>query len=118
MARPTLNLEIVQGKTFSSLITVKTSDTVFTDVTGYTFEGQARRTIGDPAILFSFTFTIQDQLTNTGEVLWSLAPEVTSAIALDGKNLDCFYDVEMVDTAGGISEIAQGKIKLFPEVTR
>jgi hypothetical protein len=112
------NIEIKQGETFSNIIRVKETATTMRDITGYTFRGQARRTIADPVILFSFTFTIQDQLTNTGEVLWSLADSVTTAIDLAGKDLTAFYDIEMVDTALNVTRIIEGKIKITPEVTR
>jgi hypothetical protein len=112
------NLEIKQGETFSGLLRIKENPTTTTDVTGYTFRGQARRKIADPEILFSFSFVIQDQLTNEGEVLWLLADSITTGIALDGKVLECFYDIEMVDTASNVTRIVEGKIKITPEVTR
>jgi hypothetical protein len=112
------NIVINQGETFSYLIRVKEDGTNPTDVTGYTFRGQVRRSYSDPTALITFSFTIQDQVTKTGEVLWKLADGVTTAIDLGGKVLEAVYDVEMVDTASNVTRIAEGKVKITPEVTK
>jgi hypothetical protein len=110
------DIYIEQGASFSYKLTVSSSS-VPVDVTSWTFSGQVRRTYDASAILASFTFTILDQVTNTGEVLVELTDTVTSGIPAEKDITNYVYDIEAA-VSGKKYRLYQGKAVLSAEVTR
>lgn len=123
MAAAKLNLLILQGSTFTRLLTFRTAGPgTEIDLTGRTFRGQIRKSPGGVKVA-DFTFVVQDQVTNTGEVLMSLTAEQTAAIRLvkqttPDRTLEPFaYDVEQVFLNGQVERILEGIVEVSPEVT-
>lgn len=123
----TLNVDIImnQGDDFSRIIAVPL-DSGFLDLTGYSFSGQMRlsNTAPNPPIA-TFQFTVLNQLTNKGQVQWSLSRTVTATIPTsvalateEARPVTPYvYDVKMTDTLGKVTRIIQGLIKVSPQVT-
>jgi hypothetical protein len=110
-----LDLEIKQGQDEELLITVKNEDGSLVDLTGFTFAGQVRDTfIG--SLIFSFSFQVQNQGTNQGEVKMTVAASVTSRVKIN-QPTSYVYDVEM-NSGSKKTRILEGKLGLSPEVTR
>lgn len=119
MSSPIVNFDLNQGEDFYRLLTIKDSNDVAIDITGYTFRAQARLAIEDTSPAFSFTFTLKDQTTNTGEVEMTLPNATASLIeCIDNVKTKYFYDIEMVDTNSKVTRLMYGKITVYPEVTR
>lgn len=122
MAAGNLDLHIEQGATFQRQLTLKDSGGTPVDLTGRTFRGKVKDNIqGD--LVATFSFTLLDQITDTGKVLITLTAAETAAIPVPkGKNAtrtseDYIYDVEMVLTGGEVERVIQGKITVSAEVT-
>jgi hypothetical protein len=129
----TLNLGIVmnQGDDFQVIIQVNSPCTPGNpstpiDITGYQFKGQMRATtVAGGPVVAEFTFAIQNQTTNKGQVLWSLPNVTTTALFASIANAEepnrlttpYMFDVKMMDTSSVVSRIVQGIMKLSPQVT-
>ena len=118
------DLTAEQGATFSLLLTIKDSSNVAVDLTGNTYAGQVRKKISDEDPVATFTCTVQNQITNTGELLISLTPAETSAIPMKSQNKqertleEYAYDIEATYPDGSKERILEGIFSLSPEVTR
>lgn len=110
-----LNLELKQGEDFLRVLTIKDENGTEVNLTGYSFAAQIRQDY-DKDLFLSFTFTIRNQTTNTGEVEMSLAKALSSAKKIIGKQ-NYVYDVEMND-GSRTTRIMEGQIKITPEVTK
>lgn len=94
------------------------------NLTGQTFRGQIRRSISDATIVVSFSFSILDQVTNTGEVEVRLTSSQTSSISLKPQTSaqrepqEFAYDIERVFTDGRVERVLEGLVLVSPEVTR
>lgn len=111
-----LNIEVYQGATFKKIIRIMDSNTE-RNLTGYTARGQIRKFYTDTAIVATFTLTIKDQVTNTGEIEWLLAADDTSAYKWK-EEVYYVYDIELVSPTLEIERILQGTAKMLPEVTK
>lgn len=109
-----LDLEIKQGQDEELIITVQNADGTPVNITGYTFAGQVRDTFLG-SLIFPFSFEIQDQVTNTGEVKMTVAAAVTRKIRIN-QPTTYVYDVEMYSPKE--TRVIEGKILLTPEVTK
>jgi hypothetical protein len=119
MAAAKYNITVEQGATFNLLLTIKSPGVTPTpiDITTWLFAGQIRKSPTDATVLADFTFTIQNQISNTGEVLVSLTDADTSAIPADGPITNLVYDIEA--TVGStVTRLIQGSVLLSAEVTR
>lgn len=119
MAAAKYNIVVEQGATYNLLITIKTPGVSPTpiDVSTWLFAGQIRKSPTDSTVLADFTFAIQNQITNTGEVLISLTDADTAAIPADGPTTNLVYDIEA--TVGStVTRLLQGSATLSAEVTR
>jgi len=117
MAAGKLNLIIEQGTTYTKTLTFKDGAGVPLDITGWTFDGQIRRTYNSSDILASFTFVILNQVTNTGEVELSLTDTETMAIPADYKVSNYVYDIET--TVGSVvTRVVEGNVSFSAEVTK
>jgi hypothetical protein len=118
------DMSISQGSDFTLGVTIKDSAGVPIDLTGHTFSGQIRKTASDSTIQASFSFTLLDQVTDTGRVDIELPAAVSSALLLDKsksasrKITTMTYDVESEDGSGKIVRWLEGLAKISPEVTK
>lgn len=123
MAAATLGLTIEQGSTFTRKLTFKDSGNTPIDVTGRTFAGKIRKSIGG-AVVATFDFEMLDQVTNTGEVYLKLSASASDAIQVpkqdtaDRASVEFVYDIEQVLIGGAVERILQGKVTLSPSVTK
>ena len=122
----TLNLSIDQGSTFSRTIRIMDGETpsAAVDLTGQTFRGQIRKYATDATAVATFTCTVLDQGTNTGEMTFSLTAAQTAAIVLKAQKtalrtaIDYSYDIERVLVSGAVERLLEGVVSVSPEVTR
>jgi hypothetical protein len=124
----TLNLGIIldQGADFNYVIGINGDDATPINLTGYSFLSEMRAST-DPAspVVAEFIFTIQNQTTNAGQVLWSLPNATTAdlitsvAAATNYKRLTTpfVFDVKMLDTVGNVTRIIQGIVLVSPQAT-
>ena len=124
MAAAKLDFYLEQGTDFLRKLIFQDSTPALEDLTGQTFRGQIRKSISDSTIVVAFTFTILNQLTNKGEVTFSLTNAQTSSIVLKPQNVvtreaqEFAYDIEREFTDGRVERVIEGVIKVSPEVTR
>jgi hypothetical protein len=110
-------LAIYQGADFRRVLEFKDELSALMDLTGYTFRGQARTSYTSSVIAFSFEFTVRDQGIDLGIVDLLVSAVSTEGIVLD-KPASYIYDIEMILPVGDVRRILEGKISLYPEVTR
>jgi hypothetical protein len=121
MAAAELDLTMEQGATFTRTLTIS-SDGVPLDLTGRTYRGKIAKFIGGTT-LASFTFTLLDQVTNTGQVTMTLSAAETAALPTKKgttstrTTTSLIYDVEQVLADTTVQRILQGTITLSHEVT-
>lgn len=115
---------IEQGATFSNTITIKDSLGVPIDITGETYSGQVRSTSGAIVVWATFTCTVLNQITNTGQVKIELSATQTAQIPVPiGVKktprylLEGQYDIERTRAGGVVDRILQGKATISGEVT-
>lgn len=118
------NMSISQGSDFVLGLTIKDSAGNPIDLTGHVFRGQMRKTASDAIIQASFTFSILDQVTDTGRVDVKLDAAISSAIILDRstgasrKITTMTYDIESEDSNGSDERWLEGLVLISPEVTK
>lgn len=110
-----LDLTVRQGEDFYRLLTIQDQNGNDINLTGYTFTAQIRETYSSP-LFMSFSFTILDQDTNTGEVEMEISAATSSAKVINSE-LVYKYDVEMNDGTS-TTRIMEGNCIISPEVTR
>lgn len=115
---------IEQGATFERTLTIKDSNGVPLDITGWEFTGQIRKTYSDPDVVVSFSFDVLDQTTETGKVKMFLSADdtesipVTPATGLSFKPTLYVYGVEAKKPDDFVYRFLQGVASVSPEVTR
>jgi hypothetical protein len=119
MAAEKLDILIEQGATFKWYITVLDPESTASpqaplDLTTYSVRGMGRTAYTAAAASFTFACTIQDQVTNTGEVLLYLTDETTAALAKGNY----VYDVELESVGGEVARLYQGRATVSPEATK
>lgn len=112
-----LEITVYQGATFRRTLTIKDSNGLKVDITGRTFRGMARAKVTDALPAFEFDFTISNQTTNRGEVVWELTPTDSTAVVVTDKVTMFHYDVEMV-VGADVTRILQGRVKFIAEITK
>jgi hypothetical protein len=123
MSAGTYTMAIEQGSTFSVQLTINDSSGAPINLTGHVFRGQIRKTISDSTIQASFTFTILDQVTDTGKVVVSLTAAQTTAISFPSQktvertDVEMSYDIES-EISGTVYRWLEGIASISPEVTR
>jgi hypothetical protein len=105
-----LNLSLMQGKYWSTIMTIKDATGKPINVTGYIFRGQIRKTVTSP-VTASFTFTIADAL--AGSVRAELLSDQTSKLTA----LKYVYDWEYEDVQGEEHALIKGNVNVIAEVT-
>lgn len=115
-----LNLNIRQGATFSSTVTLANPDTTPVDLTGATVRGQIRQKALDVTVVATFDVTVTDAV--NGEFEFGLTDEVTAAIAAGEQPTEetslYVWDIEMEDSAGRVIPLFYGIVTVLREVTR
>jgi hypothetical protein len=112
-----INLVVEQGADFRRVLEVRDESGTLLDLTGYVFRGQAKTDYSSSKSSFDINFTIRDQVASLGMVDLHISADSTSALNL-AKASDYIYDIEMVDGASEVRRIMEGKIKVYPEVTK
>jgi hypothetical protein len=118
------NIKVSQGATFSLGLTIKDASNVAINLTGYTFRGQIRKTVSSEEIEAAFTFQIQDQVTNTGEVTCLISATATAAIDVtpsgnaERKISKMCYDIESESPTGVVVRWLEGIADVSPEATK
>lgn len=110
MSAGNYNIIVQQGATFYKQILIKADGAPF-DLTGYTARAQARLSVSNPDILFSFTCSIPTPI--NGVIILSLTAEQTRLLNFT-KGV---YDIEIVKGIV-VDRIMQGSVILSKEVTR
>jgi hypothetical protein len=113
----THNLTVYQGSDFRMVLELKDESAVLMDLTGYTFQGQARLKYVDALPAFSATFTLRDQMASTGLVDMHIPASETEALSIQ-KETSYLYDIEMVTASGDVKRVLQGTMRVLPEVTK
>lgn len=105
-----LNLALMQGKYWSTVLRIQVGTGTPLDVTGYEFRGHIRQTpTGE--LVASFTFTIEDA---TGGVV---RVELPSDVAATLSYSRYMYDWEYSDNADEEHSLVKGSISVLAEVT-
>lgn len=117
MAAAKYNITVEQGSHFNLVLTIKDPTPTPIDISTWTFSGQIRKSPSDATALADFTFTIQNQITNTGEVWVSLTDVETSAIPAECPSTNLVYDIEAT-VSGVVTRLIMGAAVLSAEVTR
>lgn len=104
------NLSIDQGSTFSSTVTVESSDGLTYNLTGYTARGQIRKTYSSSTYV-AFSASIPSP--TSGEINLSLTATQTAAL----KPGRYQFDVEIVQNTV-VQRVIEGQIEVNPRVTR
>lgn len=103
-----------QGATFSRTLTVKDSNGVARDLSGYTARMQVRRTTSSSTTLVELTTENgRISLNSNGEISLSLSATETAALTDEGV-----YDLEIEDSSGNVERVVEGAFNLDLEVTR
>jgi hypothetical protein len=105
-----LNLRLMQGKYWSTIMTIKDATGKPFDVTGYIFRGQIRKTATSP-LAASFVFTILDAV--AGSVRAELLSDQTSKLTAPKY----VYDWEYADAQGEEHALVKGNVNVTAEVT-
>lgn len=111
-----LNLTIRQSTLFSRTLKIEDNAGNLIDLTGYAFNSIAVLAYGQAAASFTFVFAIQNQVTNKGEVLWTLPGARTSGLNLKEDTV-YLYDVLMVQPSFEPVAIISGQIIILPVIT-
>lgn len=111
------NLTVYQGADFRRALEFRDEAGSIMDLTGYSFRAQGRTSYAANSASFSFVFTVRNQVSDKGFVDMHLPAASTAALSLN-KEQDYFYDLEMVLPSGDVRRVMEGKVKVYPEVTR
>jgi hypothetical protein len=111
------NLTVYQGADYRRALEFKDNSAVLMDLTGYEFRGQVKLSYQEQDPVFSFGFTLRDQVSDTGIVDMILTAVDSSAVSIN-KETNYIYDIEMVDADGYVTRVLEGRLKLYPEVTK
>ena len=122
-----MNITLFQGADFAPIILVPSVGTTPLNITGYSFYGCVKETT-DPneEPIAVFTFTILNQTTNEGEVLWYMSKEtidqIIASIANGGSycrlQTPYLFDVFMTDTLDQTDLIITGKAMIYPKTPK
>ena len=104
------NLFVDQGTDYSTSINLTDDDGNVVTLTGYTANGQIRKTYSSSNAV-SFGITLE---ANTGVVVLQLTDTQTAAMTA-GRYV---YDVIVTDTVSVTSRIVEGIVTVTPRVTR
>lgn len=119
------NWDLKQGCSFRKKLIFKDDQSTPQpiDLTDYQLRGKMRIKTGDVSSVADFDFTILNQSTNKGEVIWELSAIKSALLPCKSvsifKNFTFFlYDIELVDPSGAVKCIMQGQFNVTSEVTK
>lgn len=116
MASPTVyaTLVIPQGTTWQRRWRVSDPDTgTPRDLSEWTARGQIRANYAATAVLFEWT---GDGIECDADGYVTVTVNPTDSSAWGWR--DGMYDIELIDPAGRVARIAQGAVRVSPEITR
>ncbi len=105
-----VNLNIEQGSTFRTSITMRDDDDEVIALTGYTGTAMLRK---HPASVNSHSFVVNIAESN-GVVTLSMTANTTANI-MPGRYM---YDCKLVDSTGDVSRVVSGIVEVSGQVTR
>ena len=116
-----VDLNILQGATFSARIAVTDATGAAINLSGYTTRGWAKNRYSDTNKLIDLD---PDVVSGSGDLTWysaltsglvdiKISATGTAALPI----IQGVYDVEMYNATGTVTRILQGKINVSPEVT-
>lgn len=106
-------LEIQQGVTWACVFPVVDSNGELVTVTGCIAVAQVRRGPGEP-LLHEWSAVEANIIVIGQSVTLTLDPDVTSAWPWTTAQ----YDIELTEPSGARSRIAEGPVRVSPEITR
>ena len=107
------DLEIDQGSSFSTAITVRENN-IIKSLDGFVARAQLRPSIDSPDSQKT-DFTFDTSNFSNGVIIMKLAHTVTELLTAGVY----FYDLEIASTDGAsVTRLMQGKVTINPEVTR
>ena len=108
------NLRVERGSTFSSDVTVKDSDGVVFDLTGYSATASLAKGY-DNSFYDRTSFTCTITTPTTGVITLELTADQTNALE-SGRYV---YDLEVTNNStGDVQRIVEGVITVLPEATK
>ena len=108
------NLNIDQGASFSSAVTVKNADGSSFNLTGYTAEAKMALGYSSTRTRTTITATVASDAT-TGVVTLSLTADQTNALDAPARYV---YDIEILRTSDStVTRVIEGIITISPSVT-
>lgn len=113
----TQNLTVYQGADYQQALELRDGSSALMDLTDYTFRGQAKTSYADSDPAFEFSFTLRDQVSQTGLVDMLISAASTTELSIT-KVSRYIYDIEMVEPSGIVTRIISGQIQVYPEVTK
>lgn len=111
-----VNFIVYQGADFRRVLELRDEAGALINLDGYEFKGQLRESYGSKLIL-DIVFSIRDQIEFTGIVDMHIPSNVTTILGIT-KPFEYIYDIEMTDAASEVRRVMEGKVKIFPEVTK
>lgn len=111
-----INFTLYQGADFRRAMEFRDEAGALIDLTGYEFRGQVRDTY-EGKIAFIINFAIRDQVAFAGFVDLHISADATASISMT-ERVDYIYDIEMIDGVSEVRRVMEGKITVFPEVTK
>lgn len=117
------DIPLKQGEDLYLILEIRDSNNAPIDLTGHIFRGQIRKTASDSVVVSSFSFTLLDQVLETGRVQVHLSNSISSSIPLNSslqaqRTLTLMaYDIES-EYVGRVTRWLEGKVIFSPEVTR
>ena len=115
MSGNSLNITIRQDTLFERMLVIKDSSGALVDLTGYTFKSSAKLNYASSAA-FAFVFTIQNQTTAKGQVLWTLPSASSNALTITEDTV-YIYDVLMIQPGHEPLSIISGDVLMQPKRT-
>jgi len=109
-----MDLTVTQGTTYEMILTIKDGAVppVPIDITSWVFAGQVREFFYSPDAAADFTFEIQDQVTQTGQVIVTLSAAETAAIPAKGISTPYSYEIQAT-FSGTVRSLLQGTLNLL-----
>lgn len=111
-----INHTVYQGADFRRAMEFRDEAGAVINLTGYEYRGQVRDSY-EGKVAFEINFTIRDQVEFTGWVDLHIPAASTASIKMTDPT-EYIYDIEMVDNSSEVRRVMEGKIKVFPEVTK
>jgi len=113
-----VNLYIPQGATYGhNFLYRDESDDSVISLNGYTARLQIREKTSSTTVLYEATTDTGDGITITGDT-GSVYLEIPADTTAEWTWTKGVYDLEIISDSGKVSRIAQGSVRVSPEVTR